>query len=173
MPATTTPPPEIRTIYDETFRSRHYDEPTISSMATQANLLGRLKHHAATTDGSFSICISSGQGVFISKALLDSIPKDHRPALDTRRAGQAVETFSGTLISIGTTFLPVIFTNYTTGEKFRVVLYAIVMPSLYVPMFIGGSRGSVVQTTQYTNEGPKHGFGFGPGDEKVHVMGIY
>ncbi|KAF8188740.1 hypothetical protein BJ912DRAFT_1143343 [Pholiota molesta] len=169
--ASATPPARVRTLYDETLRSVHYTEPCIMSMATRPNLVGRLAHHAPTTDGSFSICIASGEGVFISKALLESIPRAHRPALDRRTAGQAVATLTaGDMRSIGTTLFPLLLTDYTTGEKFRIVLHAIVLPNLFMGMFISG--GGVVRTTQWRDGVPVHGFGSGDGDEVTLVKGI-
>lgn len=61
--ASTQPP----TLYDETYRSIRYPELSISSMANRPNLIGHLEHHAPTTDGSFSICVAGGKGVFISQ----------------------------------------------------------------------------------------------------------
>jgi len=61
------PPPYYRTLYDETHRSIIYLNPSISSMANRPNLIGKLEHHSPITDGSFSICIASGEGVFISQ----------------------------------------------------------------------------------------------------------
>ncbi|KAF8987510.1 hypothetical protein BDQ17DRAFT_1374991 [Cyathus striatus] len=114
------PPPYIQTLYDETHRSKYYQEPRIMSMAHRPNLIGYLEHHAPTTDGSFSICVASGEGVFISERLYNSIPDPHRPALDTTHAGQAVPTLMGNgMTSIGNTFLPLLLTNAETGEKFR------------------------------------------------------
>ncbi|KAH9484604.1 hypothetical protein JR316_0004086 [Psilocybe cubensis] len=148
------------TIYDETFRSVHYDNPAIASMANHPNLVGKLEHHAPTTDGSFSICIANGRGVFISRALLESIPSEHRPTLDTTFAGQEVESFAGVLRSLGTTLFPLILKNAKTGESFRVVLHAIVLPKLYIHMFIGGQGSPILRTTAYTNGVPVHGFSF-------------
>jgi hypothetical protein len=41
------------------------------------------------------------------------------------------------MVSVGTTFLPFILTDAETGERMRVVLYAIVVPKLLMGMFIG------------------------------------
>jgi len=41
------------------------------------------------------------------------------------------------LTSIGTTHFPFIISDADTGEKLRIVLYAIVVPRLLVGMFIG------------------------------------
>ena len=58
------------TIYDETFRAQHYDSPSIMSMGNVAHMIGYLEHHASATDGSFSICVAGGEGVFVSKVSL-------------------------------------------------------------------------------------------------------
>jgi hypothetical protein len=39
--------------------------------------------------------------------------------------------------SVGTTFMPVTFTDTTTKQKFRIVLYALVVPNMSIGMFIG------------------------------------
>jgi hypothetical protein len=62
------PPPYVRTVYDETLRSKFYGSPSIDSIANRPNLIGHLQHHSPDTDGSFSICIAGGEGVFISQA---------------------------------------------------------------------------------------------------------
>jgi hypothetical protein len=106
-------------------------EPSTMSMAQLPNLLGQFEHHSPTTDGSISICI---EGIFISlvcvmfvvrytfvpsnvctlKALLESIPVEHHPALDTTNAGQSIKTIvKGEFVkSIGTTFIPVIIKDW-------------------------------------------------------------
>ena len=61
------PPPYFRTVYDETLRSISYLEPSIMSMANNPTLLGQLENYSPTTDGSFSVCIAGGHGVFISQ----------------------------------------------------------------------------------------------------------
>jgi hypothetical protein len=143
------------------------------SMATRPNLVGHLEHHTPTTDGSFSICVANGQGVFISQALLESIPSEHRPALNMTLAGQKVETLTvGNLQSIGTTLIPFILTNKDTCEKFRIVLSAIVLPNLFMGMFIGANGGDIVRTTQWGHNGVVFGFSFGEPDVVVKVQGI-
>jgi hypothetical protein len=67
------PTASIPTFYDETFRSKQYVNPSIISVANNPTLLGFLESHAPTTDGSFSICIAGGQGVFVSKVRSHSI----------------------------------------------------------------------------------------------------
>ena len=90
------PPPyqlTIYTVYDETFRSKSYLQPSIMSLATRPNLVGHLEHHAPTTDGSFSICVANGEGVFISRvstlfafcSLLRSRSHSHKTFLSSQR----------------------------------------------------------------------------------------
>ncbi|KAH9484601.1 hypothetical protein JR316_0004083 [Psilocybe cubensis] len=67
MSTTSAPPPYYKTIYDETFQYVRYEDPSISSMGNRPNLAGQLEYHAPTTNGSFSICLAEGMGVFISK----------------------------------------------------------------------------------------------------------
>jgi hypothetical protein len=109
------------------------------------------------------------------KALLESIPAEHRPSLDTR-SKQDVETLmSGTMKSAGTTFIPLMLKNKDTGENIRVVLYAIVLPNLFMNMFIAGpSNASFVRISSLGHvEGQVFGFGFGDGDDDItYVRGI-
>jgi hypothetical protein len=67
--------------------------------------------------------------------------------------------------SIGTTFIPLILKNKDTGEKIRIVLYAIVLPNLFMNMFIGAGPDSVVRTTSFNPV--VFGFGFDEGDDDV------
>jgi hypothetical protein len=84
-----------------------------------------------------------------------------------------VETLGGgDMRSIGTTFLPLILTNYTTGEKFRIVLHAIVLPDLFMGMFIGFGGDGVVSTMEYSANRVLHGFRLGEGDETTLVRGM-
>jgi hypothetical protein len=41
------------------------------------------------------------------------------------------------MTSIGTTLFPFILSGAETGERLRIVLYAIVIPRMFVGMFIG------------------------------------
>ncbi|KAJ7768350.1 hypothetical protein B0H16DRAFT_1307798 [Mycena metata] len=153
----------LRTVLDETHRSIHYMEPEIASMATRPNLLGYLEHHAPDTDGSFSVCIAGGHGVIISQKLYESIPAEHRPALDTGVAGQAVEftVMGGTQEIIGTTLLPWILTT-TSGERIRLVLHALVLPKLFMGMFIGNGGLSWLKSESWGGgRGPQFSFDFG------------
>lgn len=105
--------------------------------------------------------------------MLESIPPEHRPALNTDYK-PAVETLtSGMMTSIGTTFIPLILTDQDTGEKIRIVLHAIVLPSLFMNMFIGTIGGELVRSTAWGSDGPVFGFNFGPSpDDLTYVRGI-
>jgi hypothetical protein len=67
MSSNDAPPAYVRTVYDETFRAKSYFQPSIMSMGNRPNLLGQLEYHSPQTDGSFAICVSGGNGVFVSK----------------------------------------------------------------------------------------------------------
>ena len=62
----------ICTVHDETFRGVWYPQLSIASMAQVPHLIGHLDHHSPNTDGSFSICIANGDGIFISQ--VSSLP---------------------------------------------------------------------------------------------------
>ncbi|KAF9560289.1 hypothetical protein CPC08DRAFT_723452 [Agrocybe pediades] len=177
--SSTPPPPSyvIPTLYDETFRSRSHIAPTIMSMGNRPNLIGYLDHHAPTTDGSFSMVIIPGDGAFISQALYESIPADHRPVLDKTDAGQAIGTLfgPGDLKCIGSIFFPLILTNKETGQRFRIVLRTLVMPNLLMSMYIGngGHTDGILRYEAWEpGSGPTFGFDF-RGDRKnlVYVQG--
>jgi hypothetical protein len=61
------PPPYVRVIYDETHRGKWYGQASIVSLANHPNFLGQLEHHSPDTDGSFSICVAQGQGIFVAQ----------------------------------------------------------------------------------------------------------
>jgi len=157
------PPAYIPTIYDETHRAKDYMEPSIISMASRPTLIAYLEHHAPTTDGSFSVCIAGGIGVFVSKTLLDSIPEDHRPVIDTDMANQHVKYVIGDgFHTIGTALVPIILTDAETSQKFRIVLYALVLPDMRMGMFI--SQGSeFIQSFACDSRGFEYTFDFGDG----------
>jgi hypothetical protein len=74
--------------------------------------------------------------------------------------------------SIGTTFIPVIFTDAQTNERIRVVLYALVVPNLFMGMFIGQAADWIEsQLWGGLGRGPMYTFDFGQGG-KCMVMGI-
>ncbi|KAJ6559136.1 hypothetical protein DFH09DRAFT_921982 [Mycena vulgaris] len=165
------PPPYARTVLDETHRSISYGAPQIASMANNPTLLGYLVNHGPDTDGSFSICIAGGVGTFISQTLFESIPAEYRPALDTSAAGQSVSfSLMGTTAeSIGTTFLPFILPT-TTGERIRLVVHTLVLPKLFMGMFIG-SRAPWLKGEAWSGSGPTYTFDFGEAGE-YQVRGI-
>ena len=104
------------------------------------------------------------------KTLLESIPVEHRPALDTAMADQSIGAIGNPMRSIGTTFIPVIFTDAQTGESIRVVLYAIVVPSLFMGMFIGMSV-NFFKSQSWGDGTVMHTFDFGRGKERK-IRGI-
>ena len=65
--ANSNPPPCVRVVYDETYRGKSIEEPSILSMAQIPHLIGYLEHHSSDTDGSFGICVAGGNGIFVSK----------------------------------------------------------------------------------------------------------
>ena len=73
--STETPPAYTSTLHDDTHRGKWPWELSIASMGNRPNLVGYLEHHAATTDGSFSICMAGGNGVFVQKARLEVYAK--------------------------------------------------------------------------------------------------
>ena len=62
--------------------------------------------------------------------------------------------------SIGTTFFPVILTDALTGERIRIVLYAIVVPNLFMGMFIGASA-QFLESQLWDSDGVMYTFDFG------------
>jgi hypothetical protein len=72
--------------------------------------------------------------------------------------------------SIGTTFFPVILTDALTGERIRIVLYAIVVPNLFMGMFIGGSA-QFLESQLWDSDGVMYTFDFGQGGVRK-VKGI-
>lgn len=63
-----------RLVYDDTDRGKSIDTPSIYSMAARPSLRGYLEHHSSSTDGSFLICISNGDGAFVSKVRTSGSP---------------------------------------------------------------------------------------------------
>jgi hypothetical protein len=97
------------------------------------------------------------------KDLLDSIPAEHRPALDTAISGQSIQMITGGHItSIGTTLFPFVLSDAETGERLRIVLHAIVVPRLLVGMFIGNPV-DFVRSQVWDSDGVMFTFGFGQG----------
>ncbi|KAJ7505261.1 hypothetical protein B0H11DRAFT_412104 [Mycena galericulata] len=166
------PPPYARTVLDETHRSIQYVTPEIASMASSPTMLGYLVNHEPDTDGSFSICIAGGTGIFVSQNLFESIPAENRPALDTSVAGQSVpfSVLGSSATSIGSTFLPFILTT-TTGERIRLVLHALVLPNLFMGMFIGNRVSWLKSEAWGRGNGPRYTFDFGQAGQ-CEVQGI-
>jgi hypothetical protein len=72
------------------------------------------------------------------KMLLEFIPAEHRPVLDTTIRNQVKEMITGGPRKyIGTTLIPVILTGAQVGASIRIALYAIVVPKLFIAMFVG------------------------------------
>ncbi|VDC01987.1 unnamed protein product [Peniophora sp. CBMAI 1063] len=142
---------DIPTVHDDTHRGKWPNNLSIMSMGNRPNLIGYLQHHSPTTDGSVAICLAGGNGVFVQKACLEFIPEEHRPALDTSRKGHVSFLTGSTQETLGSTLLPILLTDASSGKKFRVVLYANVLENLLIPVFIGNSRETVpfLETEQW------------------------
>lgn len=151
---------EIPTLYDDTHRGEWGSDYKISSMGNLTNLLGYLEHFdPAQTDGSIGICVAGGKGNFISKKLYDSIPEAHRPPLDTSHSRTVPFTVLGSsTMSLGSVIMPLILTNADTNTKFRIKLYALVLPNLLLDMFISNPKwikseywggGEIVRTCEF------------------------
>lgn len=86
-------------------------------------------------------------------------------------ANQTITTITNkTMKSVGTTFIPVILTDAQTGEKIRIILYAIVVSNLFMGMFIGGSS-KFLKSSSWGPEGIMYTFDFGQGGVR-QVKGI-
>ena len=86
-------------------------------------------------------------------------------------ANQTITTITNkTMKSVGTTFIPVILTDAQTREKIRIILYAIVIPNLFMGMFIGGSS-KFLKSSSWGPEGIMYTFDFGQGGVR-QVKGI-
>jgi len=129
----------VATLYDETHRGKWAGlaQPSIASMGNRANLIGFLEHHSNDTDGSFAICMAGGSGNFISKQLYDAIPGEHKPVLNTQDKAPVSFLMGDSQESIGSIIMPFLLTNKQTRMRFRIKLYAHVLPNLLMGMFIG------------------------------------
>ncbi|KAL0570913.1 hypothetical protein V5O48_011053 [Marasmius crinis-equi] len=128
----------IPTLYDETNSGKWHSEAQINGVGNQANLTGQLEHHVPSTDGSFPICVVSGNVTLVSRKLYESIPEQHRPPLDTNATDTSVAfVLSGPQNALGSTIMPVVLINAETGKPFCVKLHALVMEDLLMGMFIG------------------------------------
>lgn len=63
----------VRVVYDETFRGKSYMQPSIMSMAAVPHIKAYLEHHSPDTDGTFTICIANGIGIFVSMVLPQTV----------------------------------------------------------------------------------------------------
>jgi hypothetical protein len=76
-----------------------------------------------------------------SKKLYESIPEQYRPPLENvGTLGEVAFAFpSGSpgQTPLGSTIMPIVLTDATTGQKFCIKLYALVLESLLMGMFIG------------------------------------
>lgn len=74
--------------------------------------------------------------------------------------------------ALGSTILPILFTNKDTGERFRVKIYVHIVPTLLMGMFM--SVGGLVVESQYSgrsHDGPIFTFDLGA-NGKVKVLGM-
>jgi hypothetical protein len=64
--------------------------------------------------------------------------------------------------AVGTAFVPIVLTDAETSQKFRIVLYALVLPDMRLGMFIAqGSK--FVEGCLDDGDGPVYTFNFGKG----------
>ena len=149
----------VPTLYDETHRGIEDTRLEILSWANEPTLIAYLEHYDPSTDGSFAVCIASGNGNFISQKLYNSIPEEHRPQMEadnqkvTIVPGQPANT-------LGKTFIPILLTNANGGERFRIVLRAYIMERSLMGMFI--SHPSWIKETSYKKR--EHICDFGEGN---------
>ncbi|KAG6911048.1 hypothetical protein DXG01_004562 [Tephrocybe rancida] len=87
--------------------------------------------------------------------LYESIPSEHRPALNEADAGTEIslQIMGGSMTALGTTYLPFLLTD-DTNQRVRVVLHTYVVPRLLMGMFLGTSSLSFDLTTQFGRGGP-------------------
>ena len=64
--------------------------------------------------------------------------------------------------AVGTAFVPIVLTDAETSQKFRIVLYALVLPDMMMGMFISHGAG-FIQSLAYGSGGPEYTFDFGNG----------
>jgi len=158
----------IPVLYDETHHGKHYNQPRMESMANLANLMGHLPKHADTTDGSFSICMAGGNCTLVSKNLYESIPEEHRPALNASHAREVGSLF-GSMATIGSTIMPIVLENAETGQKFCIKLYALVVENLLMGMFIGNGGIDFLEEESWARAGITRVFNFGNGRKATVV----
>ncbi|KZV74798.1 hypothetical protein PENSPDRAFT_662230 [Peniophora sp. CONT] len=170
--STEPPPAYISTVHDDTHRGKWPNDLSIMSMGNRPNLIGYLEHHVPTTDGSFSICLAGGNGVFVQKAFYESIPKEHRPPLNTENKGHVSFLTGGSQETLGSTLLPILLTDASNGQKFRLILYANVLENLLIPVFIGQSPETVpfLESQSWGGSGPTYTFNFD--GRRIKVKGV-
>lgn len=75
--------------------------------------------------------------------------------------------------SLGSVMFPIVLTNSATNEKVQLVLYALVVPSLHIPVFIGAESFQETLTKCESKYSPKGiTFTFGFGSEEITVKGM-
>ena len=106
------------------------------------------------------------------QAFYESIPKEHRPPLNTSHQGRVSFLTGGTQETLGSTLLPILLTDASSGQKFRVVLYANVLENLLIPVFIGQSRETVpfLASQGWGASGPTYTFNFD--GRRIDVKGV-
>ncbi|KAI0248879.1 hypothetical protein BJV78DRAFT_1130587 [Lactifluus subvellereus] len=141
----------IPVLHDETHHENWYSQPQINSIGNLPNLTGYLEHHAPSTDGSFAIYIAPGNVTLVSKRLYESIPEQHRPPLDANDAGNPVafRVGSSTQEALGSTVMPVVLTDATSGRRFCIKLYALVLENMLMGMFIGTEGINFIERTDW------------------------
>jgi len=106
-----------------------------------------------------------------AQKLYESIPEQHRPPLNTTNTGSTVTfTIPGTTQkSLGSTIIPIILTDATTGSKFCIKLYALVMENRLMGMFIGQGGINFIEATQWGRATVTYDMKFGNG-HKAQVV---
>jgi hypothetical protein len=106
-----------------------------------------------------------------AQKLYESIPEQHRPPLNTTNTGSTVTfTIPGTTQkSLGSTIIPIILTDATTGSKFCIKLYALVMENLLMGMFIEQGGINFIETTRWGRGTVTYDMKFGNG-HKAQVV---
>jgi len=166
-------PKIIPTLYDETFRGVAAHTFNVATVGDLANLIGHLEHHSPDTDGSFGICVAGGTGALVSKALWESIPEQHRPPLNTIDKGMVVPNIlfpSSKIKAIGSVIFPILLRD-TNGKRFRMKLFALVVPEMQMGMFLSMNK-AFIEETQYAGRGLGPEFTFNFDGQRVKVQGV-
>jgi len=64
--------------------------------------------------------------------------------------------------AIGTALVPIVLTDAETSQKFRIILYALVLSDMRMGMFIAGAS-EFVKSEVWRGSGPEYTFDFGNG----------